>query len=489
LNDLASAYNNVKPDSTISMALSCLGYCQKAKYDKGICESLRIIGMGFVSKSEYAHAISYFNEALMVAEKNHLEKSISKVYNNLGIVYKNLGDYSKALAYHFKALQIREKQGDNKGIANSLGNIAIIYKNINKPELSLKNYFKALKIFETIEDKLGVSSCLNNIANAYIMQNQYSQSVYFNLRALRIQEEIGDKKGIALSLGYLGLGNYFLKHYADAIAFLNQSISLKDEIGDKYAAAESYEELSKVYQAQKNFDKALSCLDKAMSVAKKIGYKRLIADCYDGYYSIYKFTNKPLLAIDNLEKRVVYDDSLRISESQIQMVQLQTKYEYDLKESKILAEQKQKEINISNQLKQQRIIIWLSLFIILVGIIAAIQILNSRKKLQDAYNHLEEAKNKISLLNNNLQERVRERTVNLEKANQKLTEHIYSINHIIRKPLANILGIINLVNKENFSDPANLESIELLEKTTKQLDEIIKELNNNPDYKIEEDKE
>jgi signal transduction histidine kinase len=263
---------------------------------------------------------------------------------------------------------------------------------------------------------------------------------------------------------------------------------LKDEFGDKYSVAESYEYLSKVYQAQKNYGKALGCLDKAMGVAKTIGQKQLIANCYDGYYTMYKLTNQPILAMSNLEQRVIYDDSLRISESQIQMVQLQTKYEYDLKESKLLAEQKQKEIDISNQLNQQRIIIWLGLLIILVGSIAIRQIFKSRKKLQEAYNNLEEAKNKISVLNSNLQERVKERTINLENANDKLKEHLYSINHIIRKPLANILGIINLVNKEDFSDPANLESIELLEKTTKQLDEIIKELNNNPNYKIEEDK-
>jgi tetratricopeptide (TPR) repeat protein len=279
-----------------------------------------------------------------------------------------------------------------------------------------------------------------------------------------------------------------LKHYSDAINYFNQSIEIQNEIGDKNSIAQIYEHLNKVHQALRNYDKALNCLDKAINMAKKIGNKRLIADCYDGYYNIYKQTNRIQLAINSLEQRVIYDDSLRTSDSQVQMIQMQTKYEYELKESKLLAEQKQKETDISNQLKQQRIIIWVVLVIMLVGLITAFQILKSRKKLQDAYNRLEEAKNKISALNNGLQVKVKERTSNLEKANEQLKENIYSINHIIRKPLANILGIISLVNKDNYSDPSNYESIELLEKTTKQLDEIIKELNNNPDYKIEEDK-
>ena len=52
-------------------------------------------------------------------------------------------------------------------------------------------------------------------------------------------------------------------------------------------------------------------------------------------------------------------------------------------------------------------------------------------------------------------------------------------SHIVRKPIANILGIIDLINLENPSDPTNLELIPQLEIASKELDTIIREITQN----------
>lgn len=60
--------------------------------------------------------------------------------------------------------------------------------------------------------------------------------------------------------------------------------------------------------------------------------------------------------------------------------------------------------------------------------------------------------------------------------NEKLTEVAFLQSHIVRRPIANILGILHLINKENPTDPLNLELIPKLEEVSKDLDHVIKEI-------------
>jgi PAS domain S-box-containing protein len=60
--------------------------------------------------------------------------------------------------------------------------------------------------------------------------------------------------------------------------------------------------------------------------------------------------------------------------------------------------------------------------------------------------------------------------------NEKLTEVAFLQSHIVRRPIANILGILHLINKENPSDPINIELIPKLEEVSKDLDTVIKQI-------------
>jgi PAS domain S-box-containing protein len=60
--------------------------------------------------------------------------------------------------------------------------------------------------------------------------------------------------------------------------------------------------------------------------------------------------------------------------------------------------------------------------------------------------------------------------------NEKLTEVAFLQSHIVRRPIANILGILHLVNKDNPADPINLELIPKLEEVSKDLDTVIKQI-------------
>jgi PAS domain S-box-containing protein len=67
----------------------------------------------------------------------------------------------------------------------------------------------------------------------------------------------------------------------------------------------------------------------------------------------------------------------------------------------------------------------------------------------------------------------------LKEQNQKLMRVAHLQSHIVRKPVANILGIVHLLDLENPNDPTNLELIPKLETAANELDTIITEIVQN----------
>lgn len=84
------------------------------------------------------------------------------------------------------------------------------------------------------------------------------------------------------------------------------------------------------------------------------------------------------------------------------------------------------------------------------------------------------AKNlEIEKINNNLEAIVDLRTVKLKAQNEKLNKYAHINAHEVRAPLASIMGLINIIDKEQFKKE-NHEIIDKLKEASEQLDEKIK---------------
>ncbi|MFY0652691.1 MAG: hypothetical protein JXQ96_11685 [Cyclobacteriaceae bacterium] len=86
---------------------------------------------------------------------------------------------------------------------------------------------------------------------------------------------------------------------------------------------------------------------------------------------------------------------------------------------------------------------------------------------------LKEQKIEIQEINQNLEKLVAQHTVELEQKTNKLRELAYHNSHIIRKPLTNMLGIVNLLkrNRTDFSE------LEILQNDCLKLDSLTREIN------------
>lgn len=114
---------------------------------------------------------------------------------------------------------------------------------------------------------------------------------------------------------------------------------------------------------------------------------------------------------------------------------------------------------------------------------------NQNKTLQEVYKVVEDQKKSIENENERLETEVSNRTVQLREANQELIEHNSQLEqfafiaaHNLRAPLARILGLANVIEiSEEKKDKQN--ALEKLVDSTKDLDDVIKDLNTILDIK------
>ena len=97
---------------------------------------------------------------------------------------------------------------------------------------------------------------------------------------------------------------------------------------------------------------------------------------------------------------------------------------------------------------------------------------NEIETMNEELNSLNE---ELTTVNERLEEKVKDRTSVLETQNQQLTEYAFINSHILRAPLARILGLSSLIARETISIK-DQQLVEALIYSSNELDVIIRKI-------------
>ncbi len=434
LNSIADAYKTIDPDKGIKYGFKQLELAQMLHQKTGEAAAYIVIGVNYHHKSDYIKALEYFNKALAFYADFPGSGIYGTLISHLAVVYQEMGNLDKALEYNKKALELDLKLKDSTNIGGDYGNIGIIYLLKKNYEKALEYDLKSLAIFEGLKDKDGIARNYGNLGNLYKEYGDYGKALEYDIKALNMFSELGDKAGIAINLGNIG-GVYL------------QIVKEKD------AASHTGQPLpkgNKVYFLAK----AIDHLQKAIALSKEIGQLDNIIEFSEGLHEAYMLTGNHAAALESYKQYVLFKDSVYSQENKLKIAGLEMQREMMLKDKEIQIEQ----LEVA-QKRNQRIILLITIVLLLVVIGVVVRKFLAQKRYA-AQLDLEKSRH----------------LARIEKQKIIMGDISRAHSHEVSGQVATILGLVDVFNAEDYTDPDNKVVLDGIAETAARLDIIVKDM-------------
>lgn len=471
------------------------------------------------------------NKTLAQSELTH-DSLMSFNEYALSFIYSN-PDTATVLAN--RAYEMALQQGDSIAIARALTVVAGVNWAEAKYNVSLKLYFEALSIYENQEDTTGIIICYNNIAEvnkklknlsnakmylhkAEKLQRQflfekYPVLNYLNTAEVFLEEGNYDSAAYYLekaksapdeqqTLNYLSTVNFNYAilnkdttNYELAKMFIDQSISFAKAIENDRRLSEAYNLLGEILLETNNLEEARKNFDLALDLSIKLHHELLELKVNQNLYRIDLEEGRTINAITHILRYTELNDKIYTISLSRQAAEFETIYELDRieKENSLL----QLNQNANKSIIRYQIgFIILALLALAVAIYFILAINKQRKTLKGALSLLEEkslevekqkkeiekqARNTealnqdLTLLNKNLESRAQEIAREIEDKNKKMNKFAFMNAHKLRAPIASILGLINLFDK-NLGEEDEKTMVRMLKESADKLDKVVHEI-------------
>ncbi len=315
---------------------------RKIDYDRGKALAFLCYGdyYGNLGKSELA--MEMLNKGKSIYDKLNDHRGSASCLNNLGSLRYKLGEYNEALECYLETARINEDIGDTLGLAIVQHNIGGIHYEQGRYDKAKEYWQKSLDLEYALKDSVGIVYGLNALGTVHTAKKEYEKALEMMLSALNIANEVGGISLIASIKLNIGVQYQQLEQLDKAKEYYLQSLALFKQIEDKYEMTIQYINLGKLECDLDNGEKALAYFDTSLTMANNIGAPQLMEHSYGGLADANKLIGNYEEAFDWLEKWNDIQDSLTGEKVQIQLNELQEKYETELKDNEITLLQKKK---------------------------------------------------------------------------------------------------------------------------------------------------
>lgn len=408
---------------------------------KGIEKAQNLIDLCYyLSTSNINQSIIYGNQALQIAQGLNNELFLAGCQNDLSLSYYYKGDYDSCIYLAEQAYITRLKNKKIRDAGASLSKVALGYYEKGKYIISLEKNIEAARLFQESGSLLEAAKLQNNIGSIYERNNQLPEAKNMYLQSAKATLEVEDYEGYVSAKSNYGIilkkqdslkkafevfydllevtkkhckQEYLAQIYQvlgtierqqnqtkKGLEYYLKAKEIYDRIGSLNGIAIINVNIGNCYADLKDFTKGEQFLKEGLQLAIEIKSLLWQRTAYFGLYDLEKMKNNFSQATTYLEKYQAINDSIYNQENQSQLLALQTQFEVQEKENKILVQQNeiiQQEVKV----KQRNIAITLLLVVLLITGIVVQQIIqkNKLKKKQveiDLKNKLQKERVRIS---------------------------------------------------------------------------------------------
>lgn len=382
-----------------------------SKEDSNKVKTLVALSSEMIYKSDYMSSRNYATEAILLSRSLNYLNGEASALGRIGLINWLQGDYPGALENLFSSLKIFENISDRKGIATSYNTLGLVYWQMKKFPEAMSYFKKSKAIHVSLKDEIFIARNNHNIGIIYQEQGNYTDALNYFSSAIKVFKKIKDKRAAAVVFNNVGQVYFLKKNIVESLKNYYEALKLFKESGNLRGQANTYNLIANVYLSEPNYTLASENIKNALILAKLIGSKEYIKDSYKNLTRLDSAVGNWKSAYQNQSLFKLYSDSILNEKSLEKTIQEKMAYEFDKKESAIIAEQDRKEF-------KERIIRY-SIIIGLVGaLIFLIVVYRQRNKISKEKARSEE------LLLNILPEAVAEELKEKGEAEAKLIEEV-----------------------------------------------------------------
>ncbi len=318
-------------DAVMSYGDSIRKYAEKIGDSLSIAKSLVVLPDTYIDYSKRKSMNPFLPMALRIFNKPDSQKEYATVLKLKVFQLEYEGEFNAALDLLLKAYAIFIQLGEKKEEAKIAQMIANVYGDLKNPELALKYY----KIFEqsatTLNDSVLMASAYTNFGIFY-RKTQPDSSIYFYNKALAIHY----RKPFSLSRVQTeyNLTNVYLdkKDLKTAKNRYESLIQVCNEHNYKEGLVMMYNGLSTIYFLQNNSSQAVSLMRKSIQLADSMNMTGIAMRLRPEFIEALYGNESYKAAADELIKNNKIKDSFLTNEKQIALIELEKKYQEEVKE-------------------------------------------------------------------------------------------------------------------------------------------------------------
>lgn len=259
-----------------------------------------------------------------------------KMYALKGNVLLRTAKMDELLALDLEWMKESEQHKDTLGIARAALGVGNVNSRLKKFNETLRWYHYALSLMKNPFYKKKLSFLYNNMAIIFYHLNNEDSAMYYIRQGIKFSKEEGNLTNLANALSLQGGLQAEYKHLKEAEASFKEEIEVRKEIGDVYYLIADMAQVALFY-ANTDPQKGIDICKEALVLAQKNG------NDFQSLNSIYSSLGKCYKAIkeykgysEALERQSELKDSIYAKSSAEAMVEMQTKYDLQKKETTIV---------------------------------------------------------------------------------------------------------------------------------------------------------
>ncbi len=223
-------------------------------------------------------SLDYYQRIIPIFRSLGMKAEEARALNATGLMLMSFGAYRDSLSYFEQALSLAEyfQPGVVRMIVANLGSS---YFNIGENQKALECHLKSLADCRAANDRQNMLTALEKLSLQYLLIGESAKSLDYANEGLLLARELKSsspatahrrlKNSEAILLGVLGNLHRFAGDYEKAAEIMRQSIDLHREVGDEVNTAKRATDLGQVYLNQGQPELALDLYNQALAEFQK----------------------------------------------------------------------------------------------------------------------------------------------------------------------------------------------------------------------------